>query len=436
MKLNLIKKLDQICRIGFEHEQNVIKQKLVYTSNAICLLSFFVCSVMAVLKFLFVGNFYETTATFFAGLFLLLFIYFNKLGYNLIGRVTLPLMANLILLAVSVFFTHDSYLDIYFLFICNTTLQLFDYSERKWAYLATGFSIVCLLIETTGLQQFLPAYNMISPADLPNMNVVLIVGIIIFAIVQARIFVIVRRYKEVDLTSTQSTLKLSQADLRAQQEEMEAFGIAVTHDLKAPISLAHFNLNLISRHLKKKYDSDEDLNDFVKSVHLSVSQMENLILAYLSFNKVKNLGVDLETINVREELDHILKSSLHRSGAENVVCMHSDLRINTNRYLFNTIMQNMIENGLKHNLSPEPKVIIDVEKKPGMISFLIKDNGIGIDPKFSKYLFKPFKRFNTHVDGSGLGLAVAKRASEKLNGHLYCKETSSQGTVFVLDLAI
>jgi hypothetical protein len=250
MKINLIKKLDQICRTGFVHEPNVIKQKLIYTSNAICLLSFFVCSVMAVLKFLFVGNFQETMATFFAGFFLLLFIYFNKVGLNLIGRVTLPLMANIILLAVSIFFTHDSYLDIYFLFICNTTLQLFDYSERKWAYLATGFSIVCLLVETTSLQNYLPAYNMISAADLPNMNVVLIVGIIIFAIIQARIFVIVRRYKEVDLTSTQFTLKSSQEDLRAQQEEMEAFGIAVTHDLKAPISLAHFNLNLINRHLK------------------------------------------------------------------------------------------------------------------------------------------------------------------------------------------
>jgi signal transduction histidine kinase len=112
------------------------------------------------------------------------------------------------------------------------------------------------------------------------------------------------------------------------------------------------------------------------------------------------------------------------------------MRITTNRYLFTTIMQNMIENGLKHNVSEQPRVVIDIDEKPGQISISIKDNGIGIDPKFSKYLFKPFKRFNTKVDGSGLGLAVAKRASEKLNGHLYCKETGRDGTVFVLDLAV
>jgi signal transduction histidine kinase len=277
---------------------------------------------------------------------------------------------------------------------------------------------------------------MISAADLPNMNVVLIVGIIIFAIIQARIFVIVRRYKEVDLTSTQFTLKNSQEDLRAQQEAMEAFGIAVTHDLKAPISLAHFNLNLINRHLKNKYEGDDDLNEFVQSVHVSVSQMEKLILAYLSFNRVKNLAIDREVVNICEELDHILKSSLNRSGTEEVVCSRKNMRITTNRYLFTTIMQNMIENGLKHNVSEQPRVVIDIDEKPGQISISIKDNGIGIDPKFSKYLFKPFKRFNTKVDGSGLGLAVAKRASEKLNGHLYCKETGRDGTVFVLDLAV
>lgn len=426
--------LDNLCRTGFDKERNGIKQKLVYTSNAMCLLSFFVCIVMAILKFILLANYFESIATFMAGIFLLLFMYLNKAGYNLLGRILLPVAANLILLIISVIFTHDSYLDIYFLFICNTTLQLFDYSERKWAYFSTGFSILCLLIETTRLQNYLPAYNLIAADNLYDMNLVLIVGIIIFAIIQARIFVVVSKFKEVDLTSTQSTLRSSQTDLQKQNEELEAFGIAVTHDLKAPISIAHLYLNLINRHVKNKYQADIDLNDFTEMVHTSLGQMEKLILAYLTFNKVKNVAIEKETLNVNEELSGIVRNSLNRTVNTDVILPENEIIISSNKYLFPIIMKNIIENGLKYNVSSHPKVIVEAERKKDSVLFTIRDNGIGIDPKFLKYLFKPFKRFNAEIEGSGLGLTVARRAAEKLNGTLTCQYTGKEGTIFVLEL--
>ncbi len=428
--------LDNLCRTGFDKERNVIKQKLVYTSNAICLLSFFVCLIMAVLKFILLGNYFESIATLMTGIFLLMFMYLNKAGYSLAGRVSMPVAANLILLIISVIFTHNSYLDIYFLFICNTTLQLFDYSERKWAYLSTGFSILCLLIETTGLQNYLPAYNLISAESIDDMNMVLIVGIVIFAIIQARIFVIVSKFKEVDLTSTQSILKSSQTDLQKQNEELESFGIAVTHDLKAPISIAHLYLNLINRHVKKKYQADADLNDFVDMVHTSLGQMEKLIMAYLTFNKVKSVTMDKEILNVNEELYSIVKNSLNKVVNRDVILPEIEISIRSNKYLFPIVMKNVIENGLKYNKSAHPRVIIGASKKKDSIVFTISDNGIGIDPKFLKYLFEPFKRYNVEIEGSGLGLTVAKRAAEKLGGSLICHHTGKDGTVFLLELPL
>lgn len=431
---NIKRLLDEICKTGFDKEKDVIKQKLIYTCNAICLLCFLVCTVLSILKFFIVGNYIESGITLVAGFFLLLFIYFNKWGISLLGRILMPLLANLILLIISILFTHESYLDIYFIFICNTTLQLFDYSERKWAYFCIGISIVCLLFETTALQNFLPSYNMISAQELPRMNTVLIVGIVIFAIIQARIFVLVRRFKEADLKTTQSTLRISQDDLKIQNDDLEAFGIAVTHDLKAPISIAHLYLNLINRHIQKNYSSDSHLNEFVETVHTSLGQMERVILAYLSFNKVKSQTIDGERFDVNQELATLVKDYLNRVVGTDVILPEDEIQLHCNKYLFSTIMKNLIENGLKYNKSQHPQVVINATVMPQSIIFTIKDNGIGIDPKFNKYLFKPFKRFNTEIEGSGLGLAAAKRASEKLHATLQCQTSGEAGTVFVFEI--
>ena len=164
--------------------------------------------------------------------------------------------------------------------------------------------------------------------------------------------------------------------------------------------------------------------------------MEKLILAYLSFNKVKNQSLNKEIFNVQEELDQIVQGVLNGYGKADVICQNHQISIHTNRYLFNTIMKNLIENGLKHNLSEKPVVRVVAEQKPNYTVFLITDNGMGIDDRFAKFLFMPFKRFNTRVEGTGLGLAVAKRAAHQLEGNLSCRKTDEKGTTFALEIPV
>jgi signal transduction histidine kinase len=383
---------------------------------------------MASLMLFFSGDLLWPAAVYSVGILFLGFILLNHFWHHFISRILVVFMANNALMMMTILFTHDSYLDIFFLIICGITLLLFDYTERKWFYVLMTYLISLLLIESTPLQNYLPACNLLDTSNIPTMNSVIIIGVIIFIFIQARMHVVVSKVRENDIVSTLSSLK-------SKNDDVEALGVAVTHDLKTPISIIHFYLNLISRHVGKKYKQDEQLTEFLDTVHVSLNQMEKLIVTYLSFTRMSQMNIETEILNINADLGNVVKNVLGKKIGDDVLIPSRAIEIRSNRILFCTIMQNLIENGLKYNKSEKPQVIIDFEETPMPKIFKIKDNGMGIDFKFANELFKPFKRFNTLVEGTGLGLAIAKRAAEKLNGNLYCKQTGKDGTTFILELS-
>ncbi len=421
------RQLDKFCRTGFERESDIIKQKLIYICNAYCLLVFITCIAMASLMMLFSGDLLWPAVVYSIGLLFLIFILLNKYGHHFLSRILVVFTANNALMLMTILFTHDSYLDIFFLIICGITLLLFDYTERKWFYILMTYLISLLLIESTPLQHYLPAYNLLDQANIPTMNSVIIIGVIIFIFIQARMHVVVSKVRENDILSTLSSLK-------SKNEDIEALGVAVTHDLKTPISIIHFYLNLINRHVVKKYKQDAQLTEFLDTVHVSLNQMEKLIITYLSFTRMSQLKIETELIDLNQVLNTVVQNVLGKKTGEDVMLPLHNIEVRSNRILLSTILQNLIENGLKYNRSEKPRVTIEVEETAHKNILKIIDNGIGIDFKFANELFKPFKRFNTLVDGTGLGLAIAKRAAEKLNAKLYCQDTGRKGTTFVLEL--
>jgi signal transduction histidine kinase len=150
----------------------------------------------------------------------------------------------------------------------------------------------------------------------------------------------------------------------------------------------------------------------------------------LQFNANKN---KFFAIN---ELETIVKNLQSNFPNAHIILPSSDVMIETNKNLFKTVMQNLIQNGLKFNQASLPKVTIEILHKTEYIQFLISDNGFGINAQFKEELFLPFKRFNKEIEGSGLGLTISKRIAQKMNGNLYCAKSDEKGTTFVLELPV
>ena len=103
--------------------------------------------------------------------------------------------------------------------------------------------------------------------------------------------------------------------------------------------------------------------------------------------------------------------------------------------LFERLLMNLIDNGLKYNKSSKPKIHIEALESPGFVTFSVKDNGIGIPEIYKNDVFVIFKRFaGEEVQGSGMGLAIAHRIISKGGGDIWYESTEGEGTTFFFKL--
>ncbi len=97
------------------------------------------------------------------------------------------------------------------------------------------------------------------------------------------------------------------------------------------------------------------------------------------------------------------------------------------RYLF----QNLLDNAIKHNAAPVPKVTVG--ESPGRSgSFFVRDNGVGFEMSEAERIFRPFERVDTNQGryGTGLGLAIARRIVERHGGKIWAESAPEAGSTF------
>jgi light-regulated signal transduction histidine kinase (bacteriophytochrome) len=90
------------------------------------------------------------------------------------------------------------------------------------------------------------------------------------------------------------------------------------------------------------------------------------------------------------------------------------------------LFQNLIANGIKHRSARPPVIRVQAERSDGGWIFSVQDNGGGIDPKYSDYIFGVFRRLN-RGSGAGMGLAICRAVVERLGGRIWV-EPSAPGT--------
>ena len=100
------------------------------------------------------------------------------------------------------------------------------------------------------------------------------------------------------------------------------------------------------------------------------------------------------------------------------------------------ILQNIIQNGIKHNRSDSPKLKITVFEQNQETIFKVRDNGIGIDKKFHDQIFVPFKTLQNKYDNqsSGLGLSICKNILENHGGKIWIESDGNLGSSFYFSI--
>ena len=111
--------------------------------------------------------------------------------------------------------------------------------------------------------------------------------------------------------------------------------------------------------------------------------------------------------------------------------------LQTHRSLIYQVFQNLIGNGIKYSKADvAPKITIRGKELQDSWEFSVEDNGIGIDPEYFNKVFVLFQRLHNQnkYDGSGIGLAIVKKAVEFLDGEIWVKSELDCGSEFTFTI--
>ena len=105
---------------------------------------------------------------------------------------------------------------------------------------------------------------------------------------------------------------------------------------------------------------------------------------------------------------------------------------------FTQLWQNLVGNALKFRGEEAPQVWIEAQRDGAMWRFIVRDNGIGIDPKYAARIFVIFQRLHTRSKyaGTGIGLAICKKIVERHGGQIWMDTPPQSGTSFVFTIPI
>ncbi|MBA4138231.1 MAG: hypothetical protein C0518_13025 [Opitutus sp.] len=239
------------------------------------------------------------------------------------------------------------------------------------------------------------------------------------------------------LTSLESRVQERTARLQQIVEELEAFSYSVSHDLRAPLRA----LDAYAQALLEDCGAtlSPDAKNYAEKIARSAQRMDHLTQDLLTYTRVSRQGVELQ----RVELDALLHDVVHTYPSITRWTEQITLRRPLPAVLGHapSLMQcfsNLIANAFKFTspLRP-PRVVVRAEPTTAeTVRVIVEDNGIGIDPAHHERIFGIFERLNASADGTGIGLAIARRAVERMGGRAGVDSTPGQGSRFWLELAL
>jgi len=243
-----------------------------------------------------------------------------------------------------------------------------------------------------------------------------------------------------ELRSRGDELERTNVRLRQINSELEDFTHVVSHDLKEPLR----TLEAFSHMLAEEYAAQLGVDGFQYINHLvqASSRLGRLIDDLLSLGQAGRIRRDKKSFNLNETLATVRRdlSDLIQRRQAALVSEGSlpDVMGDPQRVV--QLLANLVGNGLKYNASPEPRLVIGQADQPdadrGHVVCFIRDNGIGIDPKFHQQIFGIFRRLHTQeeYEGTGAGLAICKKIVEAHGGKIWVESQPGKGSTFFFTL--
>jgi light-regulated signal transduction histidine kinase (bacteriophytochrome) len=164
--------------------------------------------------------------------------------------------------------------------------------------------------------------------------------------------------------------------------------------------------------------------------------MQQLINDLLSYSKLSGPDVSLEQTDCNTVLTTVmanLATVIHKQQV--VITKHNLPTVTADRMQLMQLFQNLLDNAIKYRSKKKPRIHISANLKADLWIFSVKDNGIGIDPKYFDRIFDIFQRLHRdEYPGTGIGLAICKKIVERHGGKSWVESKLGKGSTFYFSI--
>ncbi len=217
--------------------------------------------------------------------------------------------------------------------------------------------------------------------------------------------------------------------------ELEAFSYSISHDLRSPLrSMIGFSDILLEEYTPK---FDATGIDYLKRIGRAGRRMDRLIQDVLNFSRISSAEIILQPVRTDLLLRDVIRSYPNLQAEHVTITLSPGLPLVRAHEGPCSPSASPTSSRTPSSSSPaDQPVLIDVwaQSENGRTRLYFKDNGIGIPEHSLKRIFDIFQRVGRDAEGTGIGLAIVRRATEKMGGTVGVQSAPGEGSLFWLDL--
>jgi PAS domain S-box-containing protein len=225
------------------------------------------------------------------------------------------------------------------------------------------------------------------------------------------------------------------ARLRETIAELQAFSYTVSHDLRAPLRAMQSYAEALKEDFGEKLD--QGAMTYLTRIELAGYRLDRLIQDVLTYSRISQGNGQLHSVSLAKLVREIVEQYPNLAAAQNAIHLEGELpRVLAEESPATQCLSNLLGNALKFIPKERtPQVRIRAEERGPMIRLWIEDNGIGIAPADQERIFKMFERVGDDVEyeGTGIGLAIVRKAMERMGGAVGVESKLGEGSKFWLD---
>ncbi|MDH3386266.1 MAG: ABC transporter substrate-binding protein [Gammaproteobacteria bacterium] len=292
-------------------------------------------------------------------------------------------------------------------------------NPERWQRMQEHLLQVGVVKKASDIKQYIFDPKMLADARTERLLNALKIGISVLVIIVLAFFAIIWLLRSLVGRRTEELRHLI-GELEAKNMELERFVYTASHELKSPLVTISGFTGLLDKDLKE--GDTEKLKHDIQRITSATAIMSTLLENLLELSRISRFINPPEEVPLGELVQDVMSFMLPRLTGQHVkITVLPDLpRVYGDRVRLRELLRNLIENAIKfRGDQAELQVEIGARDNGAEVICHVRDNGNGIDRAYHEKIFGLFERLDAEIEGTGIGLSLARRIVELHGGRIW-----------------